>query len=90
MMNSSDDVVRHQILSTLVEGCKNHPGEYLTLDKNEVDSSLVRQVVADLRIEGYIEEETRGVIRLTELGFSVYSHEAPVQCAGAGLSRLAC
>jgi Mn-dependent DtxR family transcriptional regulator len=39
------------------------------LPKHIVDSSSAREVIADLRNEGYIEEQERGVIRFTRRGY---------------------
>jgi predicted transcriptional regulator len=71
LMNSSDSI-RTQLLMTLVARSKQNPNEFVALAKQDMDSGLVRQIVADLRIEGYVEEQTRGVIRLTQLGFNAH------------------
>jgi hypothetical protein len=83
-MNSSD-AIRTQLLISLVERSREDPNEFVALCKHDLDSSLVRQIVADLRIEGYLEVQTRGVIRLTQLGFSEYSDK---QLAGRCAARV--
>jgi hypothetical protein len=74
VMNSTD-AIRTQLLVSLLEHSKENPNEFVALCKQDLDSGLVRQVVADLRIEGYLEEQTRGVIRLTQLGFNAYCNK---------------
>jgi Mn-dependent DtxR family transcriptional regulator len=37
---------------------------------------MARQAVAELRNEGYVEEEVRGVIRLTERGYRAYKKKS--------------
>jgi hypothetical protein len=67
------EIIRMRLVVALLEHSKREPNEYVFLQKHAVDSSLVRQIVADLRIQGHVEEQTRGVIRLTQLGFAVYN-----------------
>jgi predicted transcriptional regulator len=67
------EVIRMRLVVALLEHSKREPNQYVFLQKHAVDSSLVRQIVADLRIQGHVEEQTRGVIRLTQLGFQVYN-----------------
>jgi len=47
----------------------------LSLSKETVDSALAREIVAELRNEGYVEEEIRGVIRLTPRGYRAYKND---------------
>jgi Mn-dependent DtxR family transcriptional regulator len=42
------------------------------LPQQTVDSSFARVAVAELRNEGYVEEQVRGVVRLTPRGYQVY------------------
>jgi hypothetical protein len=77
-MNLSE-VIRMRLVVALLEHSKREPNEFIELRKYTVDSSLVRQIIADLRIEGHVEEQMRGVIRLTPLGFEVYSSPQPCQ-----------
>jgi hypothetical protein len=72
IMNMSE-VIRMRLVVALLEHSKREPNEFVELRKYAVDSSWVRQAIADLRIEGHVEEQMRGVIRLTPLGFEVYS-----------------
>lgn len=37
-----------------------------------MDSSLARGAVAELRNEGIVEEQVRGVVRLTARGYCIY------------------
>jgi Mn-dependent DtxR family transcriptional regulator len=37
---------------------------------------LVREIVAELRNQGYVEEQIRGVIRLTARGYSSYKKQS--------------
>jgi Mn-dependent DtxR family transcriptional regulator len=41
------------------------------LPKQVVDSSSAREVISDLRNEGYVEERERGVIRFTRRGYEL-------------------
>jgi hypothetical protein len=63
---------RDGLLVRLVARYKGDPLQFVTLPKRTVDSSLARGVVAELRNEGYVEEQIRGVIRLTARGYKEY------------------
>jgi hypothetical protein len=53
------------------------------LSKQTVDSSSARLAIAELGNEGLEEEQVRGVIRLTALGYKEYKN-APLPYAYAG------
>ena len=59
---------------------RNH---FVILSKQTVDSSSTRLAIAELRNEGLVEEQVRGVIRLTELGYKKYKNR-PLPFAYAG------
>ena len=42
-----------------------------------MDSALGREIVAELRNEGHIEEEVRGTIRLTARGYRAFQNDPP-------------
>jgi hypothetical protein len=64
--------IRDELLVSLIAEYEEDPRQFLTLPNRTVDSSLAREVVADLRNEGYVEEQVRGVIRLTARGYREY------------------
>ena len=57
--------------------------QFVILSKQTVDSSSARLAIAELRNEGLVEEQVRGVIRLTPLGYKKYRN-APLPYAYAG------
>ena len=67
------ELIREGLLFTLAASYEEDPHEFVTLSRQTVDSSLAREVVAELRNEGYVEEQVRGVIRLTLRGSSRYA-----------------
>jgi Mn-dependent DtxR family transcriptional regulator len=75
--------VRDGLLVTLVLRYEQDPNKFITLSKQTVDSSSARLAIADLRNEGLVEEQIRGVIRLTALGYKRYKN-APLPYAYAG------
>ena len=75
--------IRDGLLVTLVLRYEQDPSQFITLSKNTVDSSSARLAIADLRNEGIVEEQVRGVIRLTPLGYKKYKNE-PLPYAFAG------
>jgi len=64
-----------ELLVTLARQYEEDPCQFVTLPKQTVDSSLARFTVAELRNEGYVEEQVRGVVRLTARGYEVLRHE---------------
>jgi len=75
--------IRDGILVTLVLRYEQDPDQFITLYKHTVDSSSARLAIADLRNEGLVEEQIRGVIRLTAVGYKRYKN-APLPYAFAG------
>ena len=68
--------IRDELLVSLIAEYEEDPRQFVTLPNQTVDSSLAREVVAELRNEGYVEEQVRGVIRLTARGYREYGSRA--------------
>jgi len=64
------------ILVRLAEYYEEDPGQFVHLPQPTVASSVARQTVAELRNEGYVEEEVRGVIRLTARGYHAFKKKS--------------
>jgi hypothetical protein len=75
--------VRDGLLVTLALRYEEDPNQFVVLSKHTVDSSSARIAVAELRNEGMVEEQVRGVIRLTARGYKMYK-SMPVPWAFAG------
>jgi hypothetical protein len=67
-----EELIRDGLLLTLAQCYEQDPSRYVTLPKETLDSSSARGLVAELRNEGYVEEQVRGVVRLTPRGYKVY------------------
>jgi hypothetical protein len=61
--------------STLVADLFARGYRNITLSKQSVDSALAREIVAELRNEGHVEEEVRGTIRLTPRGYRAFQND---------------
>lgn len=61
--------IRDGLLAALTERYEADPAHFVSLSRQIVDSSSARAVIADLRNEGYVEEQERGVIRFTRRGY---------------------
>ena len=71
--------IQTELFVTLVQRYEQDPREFVTLPQQTVDSSVARIAVAELRNEGYVEEQIRGVVRLTPRGYQVYQFQiAPI------------
>jgi len=75
--------IRDSLLVALVIRYEQDRNQFLVLSKQTVDSSSARLAIAELRNEGLVEEQIRGVIRLTEFGYKKYKN-APLPYAYAG------
>jgi hypothetical protein len=75
--------IRDGLLVTLVLRYEQDCSQFITLSKHTIDSSSARLAISDLRNEGLVEEQIRGVIRLTALGYKRYKN-APLPYAFAG------
>jgi len=64
------------ILLTLVIRYEEDQRQFVTLPRQVLDSSSTRVAVAELRNEGFVEEQVRGVIRLTARGYKKYKTSA--------------
>jgi hypothetical protein len=66
------ELVQNELLVTLTHSYEEDPEQFVTLPKPVLDSSLARMAMAELRNEGYVEEQMRGVIRLTPSGYQKF------------------
>jgi Mn-dependent DtxR family transcriptional regulator len=64
--------IQDELLVTLAGCYEKDPAQFVTLPKQTVDSCVAREAVAELRNEGIVEEQIRGVIRLTPRGYSIF------------------
>jgi hypothetical protein len=71
------DLVRDGLRFKLAQRYQENPSRFLSLSKQGVDSALGRQIVAELRNEGHVEEEMRGMIRLTPRGYRAFQNDPP-------------
>jgi hypothetical protein len=68
------EMIQNELLVALVGFYEKDPDHFVTLPKQTVDSSSARVMVSELRNEGIVEEQVRGVIRLTPRGYSVFQN----------------
>jgi hypothetical protein len=67
--------IRDAFLLTLSKSYEIDPSRFVALTKQTVDSSFARLVVAELRNQGYLEEQVRGIVRLTHRGYQIYRND---------------
>lgn len=76
-----DEDIRNDVLVALVRSYEQNRNEFMVLPKQTLDSSSTRLVIAELRNQGTVEEQVRGVIRLTALGYKKYKSCPSYACA---------
>ena len=69
--------VRDKVLMALARRYERNPMAFVVLPLQLMDSPLAREVVAQLRNEGYIEEKLRGTVRLTARGHIAFRATGP-------------
>ncbi|HXY51882.1 MAG TPA: hypothetical protein VEI01_20715 [Terriglobales bacterium] len=67
-----ESAIRNELFLELAESYEEDPSQFVSLPQPTVASAMAREVVAELRHEGYVEEQMRGVIRLTARGYKAY------------------
>jgi len=65
-------LIRDELLTVLARHYERDLMAFVALPPLFMDSALAREVVAQLRNEGYIEEKMRGTIRLTARGHMAF------------------
>lgn len=68
----SEQEIRNELLLVLVLRYEQRRDQYMAVSKQTIDCSAARLALAELRNEGLVEEQVRGVIRLTSLGYRKY------------------
>ena len=63
------EVVRQTLLALLIEAYEDNAAGFVTLPRQTLDSSWARIVISELRNSGDVEEQVRGVVRLTTKGY---------------------
>jgi Mn-dependent DtxR family transcriptional regulator len=63
---------RENLLLALADYYEEDPRKFFQLSEKSLGSAFVRQMVAELRNDGYVEEEVRGVIKLTAKGYKTF------------------
>jgi Mn-dependent DtxR family transcriptional regulator len=74
------EAIQTELLLTLAGRYEEDPAQFVTLPKHLLDSSSARVALAELRNDGYVEEQVRGVIRLTSRGYKVYKSKPVLFC----------
>jgi hypothetical protein len=69
--------IRNGLLIALVLRYEQDRDQFVFFSKQTVDSSSARLAIAELRNEGLVEEQIRGVIRLTAPGYKMYKTAMP-------------
>jgi hypothetical protein len=74
--------IQDGLLVTLVRCYEEDPRRFVTLSRQTLDSSSARVAVAELRNGGFLEEQVRGVVRLTIRGYQKYKITLPYALHG--------
>ena len=76
--------IRDGLVAMLTQCYEANPSRFLSLPRQIMDSSVARVAIADLRNDGLVEEQMRGVVRLTHVGYSLYKKRGRTALAEAG------
>jgi hypothetical protein len=85
------NLVRDGLRFKLAQRYEENPRSFLSLSKQTVDSAFAREMVAELRNEGHVEEDVRGMIRLTPPAVTCQNDPRPcsyeIRCRYLSLPR---
>jgi hypothetical protein len=71
------DLVLDGLRFKLAQKYRENPTRFLSLSREIIDSSSSREIVAELRNEGHVEEDVRGTIRFTARGYRAFQNDPP-------------
>jgi hypothetical protein len=71
------DLVRDGLRFKLAQRYQENPAHFLSLSKQAIDSPMAREILAELRNAGHVEEDVRGTIRLTPRGYRAFQNDPP-------------
>jgi len=71
------DLVLDGLRFKLAQKYQENPTRFLSLSREIMDSSSSREIVAELRNEGHVEEDVRGTIRFTARGYRAFQNDPP-------------
>jgi hypothetical protein len=63
------------LLCELAQLYERDTEQFLSVPQQQMTSAFVREGIAELRNAGYLEEELRGVVRLTARGYKMLKRE---------------
>jgi len=72
------DLVRDGLRFKLAQRYQENPTHFLSLSKQAIDSPMAREILAELRNAGHVEEDVRGTIRLTPRGYRAFQNDPPL------------
>jgi len=68
--------ISSDLLCELTRLYESDATQFLHIPQQQMTSAFVREAIAELRNEGYLEEEMRGVVRLTARGYKLLTGRA--------------
>ena len=71
------DLVRDGLRFKLAQRYQENPTHFLSLSKQAIDSPMAREILAELRNAGHVEEDVRGTVRLTPRGYRAFQNDPP-------------
>ena len=67
--------IRMDLLAVVAKSYEEHLGQFVHFSQPMLEMCPTRNALAELRNEGYIEEQTRGVVRFTPSGYMKYQRQ---------------
>ncbi len=69
------------LVHELVQLYQHDPAEFFRVPAQVMASAAAREGIAELRNNGYVEEDSRGIVRLTTRGYRTFQRELAVKTA---------
>ena len=67
--------IRMDLLAVVARSYEKDFGQFVHFSQLMLEMCPTRNALAELRNEGYVEEQTRGVVRLTPSGYMKYQRQ---------------
>ena len=75
------------LLCELAQMYERDAAQYLHVPQQQMTSAVFRESIAELRNDGYLDEESRGVVRFTARGYKTFKRQLGARRPASGENR---
>jgi predicted transcriptional regulator len=75
------------LLCELAQMYERDTAQYLHVPQQQMTSAVLREAIAELRNDGYLDEDSRGVVRFTARGYKTFKLQLGAERLARGEGR---